>query len=297
MLACPDPLSFLNDYDPVILPRSIVTKPDAQNAVMANAFQAYRAIEETSPFTTFFGLDIDTPSAHTPALEADDDTSSSLTSPIWTDLASFDFSLDQPAASSAVTGPSSCITDLVTISPIDLFLPLPCETNSAPTPSKKRRASPPLVPVISKVSSLEQQECFSKRKRLQQGTFTGTRNTSLSPVDITAPTQTRLYSGPPSKTSKREVPAAAAKKVATLRTVSETMGVDVETEINKSIEDKRRQNTVAARRSRMRKAEHLAELEDIIKQQQEQIQELEMKNEVWMRRALNSGWTETARAV
>ena len=261
----------------------------ASSAIMANAFNAYRNGTYDSPCLTPFGLDDDAPPVHTPALEADDDTSSSLTSPIWNDFASFSLFPEQPALTSDfLARPSS--TGTLTISPSELSLPLPSQ--DLPAPSRKRTASTDLVPVTPEVPMVDEEQRSSKRRA-----FTGTGNVSLPPVDVTAPTQTRTYAGPPSKTSKRPVPAAAAKKVAALKTVSEQTGADVEAEIAKSVEDKRRQNTVAARRSRMRKAEHLTGLEDTIRQQQGQIQELELMKEVWMRRAVDAGWTESTRAL
>lgn len=70
----------------------------------------------------------------------------------------------------------------------------------------------------------------------------------------------------------------------------------METEIEKSIEEKRRQNTVAARRSRQRKAEHLQTLENTIAELQERQAALEMEVQVWTQRALAAGWNESFRA-
>ncbi|KAF9504309.1 hypothetical protein BS47DRAFT_1262669, partial [Hydnum rufescens UP504] len=75
---------------------------------------------------------------------------------------------------------------------------------------------------------------------------------NLVPVD--APTQQRSYIKP-SATSRKDIPAAfaaASKK----RGVSEVFD-----DLEDAIEAKRRQNTVAARRSRARKLEYVRDLE------------------------------------
>ncbi|KAF8811238.1 hypothetical protein BYT27DRAFT_7046594, partial [Phlegmacium glaucopus] len=86
-------------------------------------------------------------------------------------------------------------------------------------------------------------------------------------LDETAPTQSRNYVTP-SATSSKDVPAVFARK----RARSTVFG-DGEDQLDDSIlppyptpekdliEQKRRQGTVAARRSRKRKLEHLQQLE------------------------------------
>lgn len=169
----------------------------------------------------------------------------------------------------------------------------------------------PAVPASASTSSLSSLStgAGNKRKRSsatpapstsesgsgKRATFTGTRNSALPLLDADAPTQKRVYHGPPSKTSKRAIPASAARKVASLQQIAATGAVaaeDVEQEIEKSIEDKRRQNTVAARRSRQRKAEHLAHLEETVLTQGDLIERLREESEMWMQRALQAGWTE-----
>lgn len=152
--------------------------------------------------------------------------------------------------------------------------------------SKRKRSSATPAPSVSSETS----DSISKR-----ASFTGTRHSAVPLLDAEAPTQKRVYRGPPSKTSKREIPASAARRVASLQQIAATGAVDVEDvekEIAKSIEDKRRQNTVAARRSRMRKAEHLASLEEQVCAQAEIMERLREEMETWRQRALEAGWTE-----
>ncbi|EGN93964.1 hypothetical protein SERLA73DRAFT_145018 [Serpula lacrymans var. lacrymans S7.3] len=116
---------------------------------------------------------------------------------------------------------------------------------------------------------------------------TGTRRniTPAALVPIDAPTQPRKYVTP-SVTSRKEVPAIFARK----RARSQAFG-DEEDQLNEDvvinssmteqeqIEAKRRQNTIAARRSRKRKLEYQRELEDNVEQ-------YKRESEVWKSRAL-----------
>ncbi|KAJ7194756.1 hypothetical protein GGX14DRAFT_475933 [Mycena pura] len=112
-------------------------------------------------------------------------------------------------------------------------------------------------------------------------TATGTRKniTAESLIPLDAPTQRRTYVTP-SATSRKAVPAGFRKRLASEAfgdeeaELAELAGVDPE-----SIEWKRRQNTIAARKSRKRKLEHQQMLED---------QAATLKREVtmWRERAL-----------
>ncbi|KAF8599402.1 hypothetical protein BDV93DRAFT_403167, partial [Ceratobasidium sp. AG-I] len=86
----------------------------------------------------------------------------------------------------------------------------------------------------------------------------------LLPVD--APTQQRNYYGP-SATARKELPAGfesrAAKIIAKRKRGVEAAQELTEADIlNQAVDEKRRANTVAARRSRQRKLEHVKRLED-----------------------------------
>ena len=295
---------------------------------MRNAFKSLSPAE-TSPF--FFDEDQNVlPPVDTPALVPDDGDLSTLTSPIWGSVSLFpehDPLLAAAAAATATAPAQAAPLCPRTISPIELSLPLPSfdapaapaqqpQPQPAAASSKKRfypafdiddtltlgsnsaSSSTAAVPVIKdprpptkrQRSSGSQQPSGSAAAR-----FTGTRNTSIALLDLDAPTQKRDYAGPPSKTSKRAVPAAAARKVAALRAHAEEAGVELGQEIEQSIEEKRRQNTVAARKSRQRKAEHLQSLEDAVRALQERQEQLELEVQVWTRRALAAGWSEDMR--
>ncbi|GBE83241.1 hypothetical protein SCP_0502880 [Sparassis crispa] len=108
---------------------------------------------------------------------------------------------------------------------------------------------------------------------------TGTRKNIMPEllVPIDAPIQSRKYVTP-SATSRKEVPAVFAKK----RSLSQAFGDDEEVLLAPSdmdaIEAKRRQNTLAARRSRKRKLEYQRELEMGMEQEREE-------KEMWKARA------------
>jgi len=122
----------------------------------------------------------------------------------------------------------------------------------------------------------------------RRSTATGTRKnvTPESLVPLDAPTQPRKYITP-SATSRKEIPAVFARK----RARSQAFG-DEEDQLEDEmvmlspnpteqelIEAKRRQNTIAARRSRKRKLEYQRELE-------ESVEALKEERDMWKSRAL-----------
>jgi hypothetical protein len=124
----------------------------------------------------------------------------------------------------------------------------------------------------------------SRRKTTATGTRKNVTPESLVPID--APTQPRKYITP-SATSRKEVPAVFARK----RARSQAFG-DEEDQLEDEaftlppnpteqelIEAKRRQNTIAARRSRKRKLEYQRELEDSVEAMKEE-------RDMWKSRAL-----------
>ncbi|KAF8186926.1 hypothetical protein K438DRAFT_1835293, partial [Mycena galopus ATCC 62051] len=127
-------------------------------------------------------------------------------------------------------------------------------------------------------------DAASTRRR---ATVTGTRK-NLKPealIPLEAPTQKRTYLTP-SATSRKAVPAVFQKKrqhsVAFAGDADdlEELGVLSPTASEaETIEYKRRQNTLAARKSRKRKLEHQRELE-------EQVETLQGEVELWKGRAL-----------
>jgi hypothetical protein len=134
--------------------------------------------------------------------------------------------------------------------------------------------------IVDSPSGLEDRS--RSRSRQPTGTRKGVTPETLVPLD--APTQPRNYNGP-STTSRKELPAVFARKRA--RTVFEeedelpeevTTGPVTSTEAE-AIQAKRRQNTLAARRSRKRKLEYQQSLEDEVERQRQEI-------EMWKTRAL-----------
>ncbi|KAL8287648.1 hypothetical protein RQP46_003506 [Phenoliferia psychrophenolica] len=122
---------------------------------------------------------------------------------------------------------------------------------------KKRKASdvPPVLP--------------HEGREPVKDKFTGVRNTKIKPIGFEAPTMSRSYVIP-SVTSRRKAPAAITAKItgtkrAKTAAADEPMDPeDIPDELLSAIELKRRSNTVAARRSRMRKASHIQGLQDEI---------------------------------
>lgn len=127
----------------------------------------------------------------------------------------------------------------------------------------------------------------TRRKSSATGTRKNITPASLVPID--APTQPRKYLAP-SATSRKEVPAVFARK----RSRSTAFGDAEEDELDEAqeplaptatereqIEWKRRQNTLAARKSRKRKLEHQQFLEN-------RVADLEKTVEMWKTRALTT---------
>lgn len=126
----------------------------------------------------------------------------------------------------------------------------------------------------------------------QRRTITKRKITPESLIPIDAPTQPRVYKTP-SATSRKEVPALFARK----RSRSQAFGEEdqladesggsaagepaVSPSEAELIEAKRRQNTIAARKSRKRKLEYVMDLEDSVKR-------LTKERDMWRSRALTS---------
>ncbi|KAG7445554.1 uncharacterized protein BT62DRAFT_858561, partial [Guyanagaster necrorhizus] len=116
---------------------------------------------------------------------------------------------------------------------------------------------------------------------------TGTRKniTPETMVPLDAPTQARRYVLP-SATSRKEVPATFAKK----RSRSTALGDEEEDELDppppdatdrELIEYKRRQNTLAARKSRKRKLEHQQQLEERVEMLTLEVEQWRTKAEIY----------------
>ncbi|EIW74645.1 hypothetical protein CONPUDRAFT_85789 [Coniophora puteana RWD-64-598 SS2] len=123
-----------------------------------------------------------------------------------------------------------------------------------------------------------------RRKPSATGTRKNVTPATLVPVD--APTQTRKYVTP-SATSRKELPAVFARKRARSTAFADEEDQLDEEDVSmkptmteqEQIEAKRRQNTIAARRSRRRKLEYQRELED-------NVEHYKRDSEQWKSRAL-----------
>jgi hypothetical protein len=119
-----------------------------------------------------------------------------------------------------------------------------------------------------------------RRKSVPTGTRKNVTPESLIPVD--APIQTRKYVSE-SSTSRKELPAVFARKrkraSSEVDNEEDLMAAPPSTVELSAIEAKRRQNTLAARRSRKRKLEHQRELETVIDNER-------AEKDAWKQRAL-----------
>lgn len=142
--------------------------------------------------------------------------------------------------------------------------------------------SPRVEPQSSLPSSSADATASKKKGPAPTGTRKNVTPESLVPMD--APIQSRKYVTP-SATSRKDVPAVFAKKK---RSRSSAFGEDDDEPLDVSqldaneldaIEAKRRQNTLAARRSRKRKLEYQRELEASVDKEREE-------KEMWKARAM-----------
>lgn len=135
-------------------------------------------------------------------------------------------------------------------------------------------------PMSSPFESNIHQPAPARRKTLATGTRKNVKPDDLVPVD--APTQPRKYLTP-SATSRKAVPAVWSRKRSrqgAFGDEEDQLPEDVGPSMSEqeAIEAKRRQNTIAARRSRKRKLEYQRELE-------ESVERYKTESETWKNRA------------
>ena len=152
--------------------------------------------------------------------------------------------------------------------------------------------SPFLPPTLSLApsSSSSATATTSKPSRPTKPMPTGTRRniTPAALVPLDAPTQPRQYVTP-SATSRKALPAAFSKGKKRARSEVDGHGDDddpedddeVDPTTQDAIEAKRRQNTLAARRSRQRKLQHVRVLE-------EKVEHITQDRDMWMKRAYDA---------
>jgi len=189
-----------------------------------------------------------------------------------------DATVNDKAPESSTKAPSIDTSGLLTMSPTSPALD-PSALFSPPQPMD----SSPYMPQHQSFSPSALQTNTSQPRR--RTTATGTRKniTPESLVPLEAPTQPRRYLTP-STTSRKELPAVFARK----RTRHQMLDGEEDeleeplkpnaTELEQ-IEWKRRQNTLAARKSRKRKLQHQQELEN-------EVADLSADREKWKQRAL-----------
>ncbi|KAF5348500.1 hypothetical protein D9756_009640 [Leucocoprinus leucothites] len=219
-----------------------------------------------------------------------DDGAAMFTDPLFPpESPLFDATLGDFESSKAPSGPSLDASELLTFSPTSpnlddtlalnpshLVSPSVSMGNAFPAPSPANYVSSPAVQELSEA------EVASRRRASATGTRKNVTVDSLVPLD--APTQPRRYLTP-SATSKKDLPAVFARKRARQQMLD---GEEDELECEplkpnatelEQIEWKRRQNTLAARKSRKRKLQHQQELET-------QVNNLAQDREKWRQRAL-----------
>ncbi|KAF5377900.1 hypothetical protein D9615_006763 [Tricholomella constricta] len=162
---------------------------------------------------------------------------------------------------------------------------LPSDLSSFPSPAPATPSTLPCtldsLPNHNTAKAVES-DVIPRRRSSATGTRKGVTPAALVPIN--APTQPRKYLIP-SKTSRKEVPSVFAKKRSRSTAFDEE-----EDEFNEpplppdatekeQIEYKRRQNTVAARRSRKRKLQYQQDLE-------EKVERLQRERDVWKTRAV-----------
>ncbi|KAF8650979.1 hypothetical protein AX16_004994 [Volvariella volvacea WC 439] len=188
---------------------------------------------------------------------ADDD---SLFEPTWSAPIETSVSPKQPPPSSLYTmSPISPAMDAV--NPTSLF------------PSKSAKSTD---------TSIETPSSLGKRRRsTANGTRKGLTVEALVPLD--APTQTRRYVTP-SATSKKDLPAMIQRKRARLQTPVDEGDAPPPPSASEQelIDYKRRQNTLAARKSRMRKLEHQQKLEAEVEQLKQERDTWKVRTEMLM---------------
>lgn len=223
---------------------------------------------DDSPFSDFL---------NTPLLP-DSDGADMLTSPLidqhgyegmslFGDMSMYSYETTSPAAPAQPKLPAE---DLYTISPSTPSLD---PASIYPSPSLNQKPSPSFSEPALPSST-------TKRRVSSQATGTRKNITPAALVPLDAPTQPRKYTMP-SATSRKEVPAVWAKKRAhsvAFEDDEELGELPPNATEKEQIEFKRRQNTLAARKSRKRKLEHTQGLEN-------QVEDLKRECGMWETRA------------
>jgi len=226
---------------------------------------------------------LDTPDDHFGSAAIDAELSSPMPcfgaeyktdSNVATDYESFGIDLAQLFSHTAPFPAEPITTHSASLPPLDQAPYVIDQTpalNTAPLPDLD--TCPPTPSMAYEALSHASTSTASSSSRLTKPLPTGVRRNitvdKLVPLD--APTQPRHYVGE-SATSRKVVPAAFRKK----RNITE---VDIDPNDAEAIEEKRRKNTLAARKSRARKLETLQTLQD-------QINAVTAERDFWHQRAV-----------
>lgn len=266
--SAPPPAQQASDVDAVQSLMDVLnTSPDFS---MAHSFDEYNEFL-TSPL---IDSPLDDDILTTPAVGSADINADIYTSPLIADYG------DSFGDMSPLFDDPSIYTEIK-----DASAPLPMHaldgmySISPDTPFFDPPSDSPMLHSVSKSSSSP-----DRRKTSANGTRKNVTPESLVPVD--APTQSRNYLTP-SATSRKELPAVFARKRARSTAFAEEEDQLAEDDASikpimteqEQIEAKRRQNTIAARRSRRRKLEYQRELED-------NVERYKRDSEQWKSRAL-----------
>ncbi|PPQ97617.1 hypothetical protein CVT26_002376 [Gymnopilus dilepis] len=253
-----DRVTHRGSVSPLLFPYNTAASPEFRDldSFMTSPMPDLAHDFETSPFETPYSDFLTTPLL--------DDVDNMLTSPsmeMWEDMPLFPpFSVDEylkPEETVQAKAPSNTLdtSELYTISPgtpnLDTFDP------TVHSRSLHNTSVAPPSPASSQIPLGRRSKATGIRKGV----------TPEDLLDESAPTQPRKYTTP-SATSRKELPAVFARK----RSRSAAFGADEEDQLEDTslppnptekelIEAKRRQNTVAARRSRRRKLEQFQRME------------------------------------
>ncbi|KAL0057528.1 hypothetical protein AAF712_015831 [Marasmius tenuissimus] len=274
----------------------------------ANEFATSPYLSDTSPYAAF--ADTTSPLMDTPLLSFDDEYHDEFqynTGPVEDSPLSADLNtpvmeaIDDPSMDLySTTNPSSALFNDAAVEMYEQVEEIDIvhkrkEENAVKqemmTPDSKPLSSFP-PPISLRAPFATTMTTKGTHRRASSIVPTGTRRNltpqSLIPYD--APTQTRRYITP-SATSKKEVPTAFIRKRKRLNSTSQPHNDSGEDELDEpleplrpnaneaeAIEHKRRQNTLAARKSRKRKLEHVLQLEN-------DNEELKIELEMWKERA------------
>ncbi|THH32437.1 hypothetical protein EUX98_g1782 [Antrodiella citrinella] len=216
----------------------------------------------------------------TPALGSDDFASEFLTSPAIVDSDSFGDYGELPLFSDGhlvsalpqIKAPPSAAAPAMSAFDFSGMYTMPSPNTPALDPSSLHPS--PRFDTDSPLRSSK--PTSSRRKSAPTGTRKNVTPESLVPYD--APIQGRKYVTP-SATSRKEVPAVFARKRSRSRAFGEADEDELEDDASSipptlnevdAIEAKRRQNTLAARRSRKRKLEYQRDLEENMDREREE---------------------------